>query len=65
MHAMPEGLNGIKLDLNESDMNDWFLIEDMLTKVKLDCELAALGALTSGIIMIPYRMEIWVLPLTH
>ena len=26
MHAMPEGLNGIKLDLNESDMNDWFLI---------------------------------------
>ena len=26
MHAMPEGLNGIKLDLNEFDMNDWFLI---------------------------------------
>ena len=26
MHAMPKGLNGIKLDLNESDMNDWFLI---------------------------------------
>ena len=22
MHAMPKGLNGIKLDLNESDMND-------------------------------------------
>ena len=39
MHAMPEGLNGIKLDLNEFDMND------ILTKVKLDCELAALGAL--------------------
>ena len=26
MHALPEGLNGIKLDLNEFDMNDWFLI---------------------------------------
>ena len=29
MHAMPEGLNGIKLDLNEFDMNDWFLIPFM------------------------------------
>ena len=36
MHAMPKGLNGIKLDLNEFDMND------ILTKVKLDFELAAL-----------------------
>ena len=26
MHARPKGFNGIKLDLNDFDMNDWFLI---------------------------------------
>ena len=32
MHIMPKGLNGIKLDLNEFDMNEWSPIPTNLWK---------------------------------